>query len=488
MTCRHSLVLALAALLAGCGAGDGRSETGGDWRAMLARGDGVGAEIALDDALARGGHREELAPFLGEAALLEGNLGEARKWLANGRFAPGVAPHGFRMLGRLRMQEGDLPAAGKAFDRALAGAPKDPALWVDIARLRWRGGEQRQAIEASEKALRLGPDNPDALLLRAQLVRDARGNDAALPLLEHGLAAKSDDADLLAEYAATLGESGRAKNMLAATRRLAAAAPTDKRALYLQAVLAARSGQDGLARSLLQRTGDNDRAMPAATLLLAVLDLENGNAASAAQGLDRLLRRQPDNARVAALLARALAIGGNDRELVARFAARADTPYLAALVGRSYEALGERDKAAPYLDRAARGIPGDGVRTLPPAFATDLATPLDPADGTALVSLVRAQIAANRAGDARAATQAFRARYPGSADATALAGDAALAAGDAAGALALYREAAAIRRPWPLVRRMAVALRRTGDARGASALLAAEQASQPANAEASTVH
>ena len=48
--------------------------------------------------------------------------------------------------------------------------------------MRYRGGEQAQAIEASKKAVALGSENPAALLLNAQLVRDAAGNAAALPL------------------------------------------------------------------------------------------------------------------------------------------------------------------------------------------------------------------------------------------------------------------------------------------------------------------
>ena len=485
MISTRSLAPALLLTLAACGGAE--APTADDWHTALRRGDGVGAEIALKQDLARGARAPEIAPFLGEAYLLQGDLDEARRWLAQGSFAPDVTGHGFHMLGRLRLREGDLAAAGRAFDRALKNAPNDPELWVDIARLRYRGGEQAQALVASRKALALGPDNPAALLLRAQLVRDAQGNAAALPWFERGLDAAPNNPDILSDYAATLGELGRASYALAAVRRFAAAAPGDRRGLYLQAVLAARAGNHDLARSLLQRSGDLDREMPAAIQLLALVDLDNGNPASAAQGFDRLLGTQPDNAHVQALLARSLAAAGNDRELIARYANKADDRYIALLIGRAYENIGDRAKAAPFLDRALGDSMPAHLATLRPAVQLDVARLRGTADGPNTVALVRGLIAARRTADARAKAEEWLRRHPGSAEAMALAGDAALAARDPRVALRHYRAAAAIRRPWPLAKRMASALEASGEPAGAEALVAAHLAGEPANAEAAMI-
>jgi tetratricopeptide (TPR) repeat protein len=481
----RSLGAALALCLAACGATTSRSPD--DWRAALRAGDGVIAQAALERELAAGTPSAELAPYLGEAALRQGDLDDARRWLGKEAFAPDVAGHGFHMLGRLRMSEGDLPGAGHAFDRALRTNGRDPELWVDIARLRYRGGEQAQAVAASNKALSLGPDNAAALLLRAQIVRDSAGNAAALPLFERGLEASPDDPDLLADYVATLGELGRTRDMLAAVRRFAIAAPGDRRALFLQAVLAARAGNHDLARNLLQRSGDLDRQMPAAILLLGIVDLDNGNPASAAQGFDRLLRDQPDNARVRVLFARALSAAGNDRELIARFAGNAGDRYVAMLVGRAYERLGDRAKAAPYLDRALTAPVPPHLASLDPSSPLDVATLRSGTDGASMVALVRGLIRSGRAGEARSRAEAWLKRHTGSADAMGLAGDAAFAARDPAGALRHYRAAAAIRRCWPLAKRMAAALEASGDARRAEELIVAHLAGEPNNAEAAAM-
>ncbi|MBD3728127.1 MAG: tetratricopeptide repeat protein [Sphingomonadales bacterium] len=456
-------------------------------RAALARGDGLGAEIVLRQLLETGTPREDLAAWLGEAELEQGQLVEARRWLGEGTFSPDSAGVGFHMLGRLEMREGNLPAAGQAFDRALQASPDDPELWVDIGRLRYRGGEQIQAVEASEKAVALGPENPAALQFHAQILRDSHGMEAALPWFERALDHNPDNLDLLGDYAATLGELGRAKEMLTIVRRMTALDPGNPQALWLEAVLAARAGDYDLARRLLQLTDDAHRESPAGQLLSGVIDMRSGNYASASQTFDGLLDAQPDNRRVRLLLARALALDGSHRELVFRFGDVAlrpsSPPYLTLLVGQGYEALGERDKAAQYLDRAA--TPRGGELVAVPGTVPLAVVELRGVDrGSDALSLVRGLIVAGQPGAASAKAEAFQKKYPGSADALGLAGDALLASRQIGPAIALYQRSAGVRRPWPLARRMVAAYRAAGRGQEAAWLLSEQLAGDPANVEA----
>ena len=454
-------------------------------QAALAAGDGFGAEVELRALLDAGTPREELAAYLGEAELLQGELAEARRWLADGEFSEDAAGHGFLVLGRLEMRQGNLPAAGQAFDRAYAYIPEDADLWVDVARLRFRGGEQTLAVEASKRAVELGPENPRALRLHAQLVRDAEGLRAALPWFEAALEHNPDDVDALADYAATLGDLGQARAMLAVVRRMAEIDDRNPQVFRLQAVLAARGGQFALARSLLQRAGPAEA--PADMLLAGIVDLENGNFESAAQKFDRLAAMQPDNRRVRQLLARAIALGLNDRELVYRFDGIARlpsaSPYLRLLVGRAYESLDERDRAAHFLDLAALGRDGNLI-------AVQGGTPLAVAElrgdesGRTVQAIVRGRIVVRQTRRAVTEAEAFRERFPGSGDALALAADARLANREVESALELYDAAAAVRRTWPLVRRMVAAHRITGRDDAAAALVADYLAGDPNNAEA----
>ncbi|MFL0356777.1 tetratricopeptide repeat protein [Erythrobacter sp. GH1-10] len=381
---------------------------------------------------------------------------------------------------RLEMEEGNLAEAGRLFDAALATDRVDPGLWVDIARLRFRGGEHTGALEASEFALSLDREFAPALLLRAQLVRDAYGLEAALRWFEAALALHPRDADLLAEYAATLGDLGRHRDMLAAVRDLAEVDASDPRVHYLQAVLALRAGEPVLASSLLKRSGMVDRGVPAALVADALADLQQGTFDTAASSLERLLERQPGNAVARDLLARALWLGGRDREIVDRFAARVSapdaSPYLTMLVGRAYERLGERAMAAPLIERALAFQTGE---------AAVLPAPNGNPDGLPDQTFAMRQFVNSAPpGEAERYAGELLRQFPESSDIAALAGDAALWRGDPSGALSLYGRAAEVRRPWPLSRKMIHAFRQSGDTAAADALLLRQLRAEPRNAEA----
>lgn len=450
--------------------------------AALESGDGFGAELALRELLDSGTPREALAAYLGQAELLQGQPIEARQWLGEGKFTQDTAGHGFHMLGRLEMSEGNLPAAGKAFDQANSFTPDIPRLWVDIGRLRYAGGEQTMAVEAGVKAVKLGPEDPEALMFRGQLARDAEGMRAALPWFEKAVAGESGQLDLMAEYAATLGEAGEAKAMLKVIRQMTAKDPGYLRSYFLQGVIAARAGKYALARKLLMRSGPEAKNTPAGMLLSGVIDLETGNYASAAQEFDRLYRQQPENRRVRDLLARALALGGNHRELVHRFdvAARlaSASPYLQTLVGRAHEALGERAEAATLLDLAARKKPGNLIALRPAENLAEIAFREDSSGGHAM-AYVRSRLTGGDRTEAIRAATAFLSRFPGSADALALAGDAELAGKNPGKALAYYAKSATIRQSWPLARRRIFTLRSLGRSADAEQLLRQYVAGHP---------
>ena len=447
----------------------------------LARGDGIAAEAQLDRAIDAGAPREDVAATMGDALLRQGALDKARDWLGPARFAAGQESYGWRMLGRLERAAGNLAAAGKAYDRALHYAPNDGQLWVDIGRLRYAGGEQVQAVEAADHALALASADPRVLEFRGQLVRDQYGLTAALPWFEAGLKHSPGDLSLLGEYAATLGELGRATDMLRATRRMLALDPGNARALYLQAVLAARAGKMDLARSLLGRTGDRLANMPAAMLLRGALELEAGNPNLAIDVLDRLVRIQPANGPARLLLARAAAVAGDHTQL---FAAASDdvsaAPYLLTLQAWAQADAGRQDLAAPLLTHAAQPATSPlpiGERQDAGILAADWAE--KPGRIGAGVPHIRKLVAGGKLGTAGEIAERLRAANPGSADAQAIAGDVRLLLHDPAGALERYRIAAKVRVTSDLASRMALAFDGLGQAGAGDAVVEAQLAANP---------
>ncbi len=374
------------------------------------------------------------------------------------------------------MRNGKLAEAARALDTARSLAPENPDLWLAIARMRLRGGEHLTALEAADRALALGPDHGPALLLRALMVRDAHGAADALPWFEAAIEADGENPDIWAEYAATLGDSGQARAMLSAVRRLGQLAPDDPRVPFLQAVLAARGGEDALARSLLTRSGMAARGVAAALLLDAVISLREGNADSAALTLEGLAARQPANVRVRELHAHALLAGGHADELVRQFGTDAAlpeaSPYLVMLVARALERRGDREAAAPLLARAY-GAMRTGPSVLIPRAGLNVPT-----------AEVRRDLMAGNRTDARHRAAMLRKQFPASADVASLGADALLGTGDLLASMAAYSLTSEARRPWPLARKAVWAFDRSGNPDAAGMLLARQVTGETETASA----
>lgn len=469
---RRWVAVALALLALPALAGQGEDPLAAAQTA-LAQGDGIAAEAAARRALAEGAPREAVAAYMGEALVLQGEQFKALTWLEPGAFDPASAELGFRALGRLRTERGEFGEAAEAFDRALALGNASAGLWVDIAGLRYRSGEQTIVGDAISRALAIDPRDPGALSLQAQLVRDSRGLAASLPWFEKAVEGAPDNVPLLADYAAVLGELGEYRAMLAVVRRMFEIDPGESRIYFFQAVLAARAGQDNLARRLLTRAGDEATATPAGLLLAGVLEYRTGNPALAAERFVELLRRQPDNRTAQHLLARALLAAGDHPEVVARLreeAAREEvSPYLLTVLARAYEQTGRREEAALLLDRAAKA----GARALLPypLSVTDEARLAGGARPEAAVLRLRHLVGTARFAEASLFAADLNRSYPRSADIKALSGDAALLAGEYGAALAAYEAAGQVRRTSGMTERMVVALRMTGDNAAADRLL-----------------
>lgn len=425
-------------------------------RGALARGDGIDAEVKLRAALDTGVPAADVNALMGKALMIQHRRERARPWLETGRFSPATAAMGWRTLASLERQDGDLAASGRAYDRALAITPRDATLWVEIGRLRYAGGEHVLAIEAAEHALALNPASVRALEFRGQLVRDWYGLLAALPWFERAIVNDPADVPVLLEYAATLGELGRASECVTVTRRVLQLSPANPKAYYLQAVLAARAGNHALARSLLERTRGKLDTLPGVQMVRGVVELAARNPSAAAEAFEAVLRLRPENETARELLARAILMAGQYRYATLRFApeiaAGQASPGLLLSVARGWELLGDRQRAGELLDRAARP-PEHSLWTLGRS-------------GPIGRMLEQGQSAAGET-----AAEASRRSNLGSYDAQALAGDVQLAMGHVVEAQERYVLASRIRLSESLFERRLATFAMARDATGARELV-----------------
>ncbi len=331
-------------------------------RALLMLGDGKGAQQELEQALALGSKQGSIRHLFASAALLQGRHADALAQATASDADPGSAAVRARFEGQALRALGRYREAGQALARAMALAPKDGLVRADFARLHLATGDLAAAIRAGDEALALAPRNAEVLVLRAMLARQQYGPEAARNWFDQALSVNPTYVPALLDYAATLADLGQASQALALTRRALAYAPGHAYAFYIQAVMAARAGQYEAARSLIERTKGQLDAMAGMRLLRGVLHLEAHNATLAVRQLAPLLERQPRNGRVRLLLARALYEDGQYAEAertIFPLVERGDASSYALTLGAYvHEALGNGAAAAHLLGRASRWAVG----------------------------------------------------------------------------------------------------------------------------------
>lgn len=445
-------------------------------RAYLELGDGLAAEAELTRARDAGLPADRLHQLQAHARLLQGDpqgaIDEAAK------APPRYAGYAARIRARAVAVQGDAPAAQAMLATLLDADPRDAAAWTDLGRLRFDAGDVGGATPAAARAVALAPREPAALTLQGEVIRSRYGLVAALPWFEQALASDAYYHPALIQYAATLGDAGRNADMLSAARRALAAKPGSPQAFYLQAVLAARAGNTGLARALLQRTGRAIDGLPAVLLLSGAIDYTDGKFEQAAATWRQLVAAQPMNVAARRLLGAALLRSGDARaalETLRPIGPRPDADgYALGLLARGFEAVRDQGFTAQLLDRAAAG---QGARAT--VFATtDVVGTLEADavrqadDPTYAIGVIRGLIGSGATEAAIARARTLVAATPGAPAAHLALGDALALANRYPDAAAAYARAADLRFDEPTLLRLVDALGRAGRTRDASTALA----------------
>ena len=446
-------------------------------RTYLALGDGIAAEAEIDRAVTLGATADRTKVPMAHALVLQGRYEEALKVLAQAS-----DPYAERIRGKALAATGDEAGARAAFERSVARDPGSEEAWLDLARFRRTAGDIAGALAAADRAVAAGPDNVDAITLRGELTRGQYGLRAALPWFDRAIEIDPKAVLPRLERAATLGDLGEMRSLLAEVRKVHSIAPKHPRAYYLQAMLAARAGKFELARSIYQRTGGQYDQEPAAMLLTAAIDYQTGNPARAAERLDKLVALQPENRKARRLLAAAQWRMGDAKSTVTTIRPIADRPdadsYSLTLMGRALAKLGNGALASTYLARATRPQQESATAPLgPPPDGATLAqlrrdAEASPGSVQPQIRLIRGLIAAGQSEEALERARHLQADHPGAPDSHVLVGDALGIGGDFRAAAEEYRRAANIAFTEPVALRLIEALERSGQQEASARVLA----------------
>ncbi len=224
-------------------------------RALLARGEPVAAEVALNEALRLGANRAELVVPLARAVAAQG---KRQQLIDNPLFALAGLPEATQAELLLEFASahadlGQVREALKATEQARSLSPQSIGSWLTEVPIRIRAGQFTEAMAAADQALAREPRSADAHYLKGS-IQHVRGQLAAAA--ESYTKALQIDAghveSLLARAGIALDQRRDADSLkdvqLALTR-----SPDEPRALYMQAVIAEKAGNAQGARDALNR-------------------------------------------------------------------------------------------------------------------------------------------------------------------------------------------------------------------------------------------
>ena len=429
--------------------------------------DAAGAKNELLIAKELGTDSSEIDHLLGQAHWLLGEYDDAKVALTNKKIKEENYPESQRILGRVLIETGDVDGSRAAFDRALEKTPDNSMLWTDIGRFRYILGDQKGAIEAVERAVELDKNNIRALEFRGRMVRSQVGLLASLPWFERALEIVPDDIPLLSEYAVTLGDAGRASDMLEVTRDILALERNNGNAFYMQAVIAGRARDYALARRLLLRAGDYQVNRPSGLLLSGIVEYELGNYNKAVGFFRKLLKVQRNHKRGLKLLASGLYRAGEYEtayKAISRYINKyGEDSYSSVVAARSLEAVDKRGEAAKFLDNTIfEGGPKLSLVKEEDDFESLQKNALkSPKSANIVIPYIRALLAKGNVGTALTLAKQLLKNNEGVADAHILVGDIEIRRNKPSAALKHFRNAQAISFEQPTMLRLVDALRRT---------------------------
>ncbi len=290
------MVALSAALLAACGGAQSR------YQSHMSRGQAFYAKADFPRALIEFRNASQIAPTDPQAHLM---TAQADERLGRLRDAAGLYgsilesnPDNLQAragLARLLTTTGSSEQALKILAPGLKLHPNDPQLLLLRAAARAEQQDVTGATVDADRALKLAPDNVDALEVRAGLYKRERQFAAAIALINKAVNRSPDSLalhDMLADLYAAMGEAAKAEQQLLTLVRLA---PAQGAYRYRLAVFYTRGHRPDDAQRVLE---DAVKALPesdeAKLTLVDFLRLQR-SASRAEQKLREFVAASPDN-------------------------------------------------------------------------------------------------------------------------------------------------------------------------------------------------
>jgi putative PEP-CTERM system TPR-repeat lipoprotein len=359
------------------------------------------AEIEARVALQKGGNRNQAEPILAESLFRQRRFNQLFKEVKPAHLNPAAESHVRMDLGLAHLNLGEMAEAEPLLREAEKLDPTGAGPKIAIAQLLLAKKDLKGAQSEADAAVGIAPNNPDVLRLDGEILR-REGNEAgALSLFNQILAKNPNHIPTLVSRA----DLYIAKKNLAAAKgdvdRVLKIAPKNRFAIYLSALIEAKTGKFQAADQTLQQDAAEMEENPGYLYLSGAVKYALHQYVLADTDLTKFVAREPRNGAGWRLLG-LTALAEHDFGKVIRVlksytdATPSDRVAVSAL-GRAYMASGASDKAIELFQRVANAEPSDPGAQMQLAFTRLQSGETDRAVGE-LENIVRTSAGAKMAG------------------------------------------------------------------------------------------
>lgn len=263
------------------------------------------AEVALSEALRLGASRNEVASLLATALVGQGRHSEI---LSDPRLQLGGLTRSAQvrlLIVRAGAQSdlGDDTGALASIDQARSLEPGNQDVWLAEVPIRVRSNHLDQAMAAVKQALRIDPRSANAIYLRGSVQHVGGDLRAAYASYGEAIAINPKHLDALVARAGLALDMEQPERALADIEQLRKTHPREPRADYLSALIAERKGDSAASVAAMRRVTELLSPVPIESLryqsqLLLLGGLSHhavGEPQKAKPYLEMVLRQQPRN-------------------------------------------------------------------------------------------------------------------------------------------------------------------------------------------------
>lgn len=323
-------------------------------------GDPQSAEKEFRKALSLGVSPEKVLPGLATALFTQGLYQKVLDETSQASAAKGDAEL-FTLRGNAYLSMGNAPEAKLSFDRALKEKMDHADALIGLSRLAMSQKDLDTATGFAERAVTTSPKNPNAWLLKGDLLQAQEKIEPALAAYDQVLSLKPGDP--VAHITKAILEI-HAKKFDAAKADIDAArksAPNGPIVFYTQALLDYTQGKHAAALESLQQVLRVAPDHMPGNLLAGAVHLTLGAPQQAEQHLKKYLEKNPGNLYASKILASALLKNGQTERAVgivnAALKGAPNDIQLLALAGESYLKMKDFGKATRYFEKASTLAP-----------------------------------------------------------------------------------------------------------------------------------